>query len=227
VSTIEETIAIFRGEPETPLPPASEHLGLYRDHHRVKRVMDQLWTPPHEPEDTAAVSFLIRVWLRCAYVYLCLPIDLLRAARHGEPTALDKLLRLDKAAMCDPHVARELAQVFHSGRPGMKARMTKALKGRPRNPRRSTLKARMAAAIIETARADDDCVANEVEPPTPSELRDLFDAMAKDAPGKQQCDTDLPAREDTWRKAVRRAEKQVRPFVQTSVDRMRRTKLAR
>lgn len=223
----DETIAIFRGEPAPSPTPFPDHLPLYRDHRRIMQLVGQLSKPPHEPTDTAAVGFLVRIWLRCAYVYLRLPSHLLRAARHGEPDALDKLLRLDKTAICEPRVARNLAEIFHSGRPGMKARMTKAMKGAPRNPRRGTLKARMAAVIIEVAKADSQLSAHGVEPPVPADLRDLFDAIAKDAPGDHQCDTDLPVREDTWRKAVGRAGKELRPFVHAAVNFAGWTKVAR
>jgi hypothetical protein len=227
VWSADETIAIFRGEPTPSSSPLPDHLPLYRNHRRIMQLVGELSNPPHEPTDTAAVGFLVQIWLRCAYVYLRLPGHLLREARHGEPDALDKLLRLDKTAICEPRVARNLAEIFHSGRPGMKARMTKAMKGAPRNPRRRTLKARMAAVIIEVARADSQLVEHGVEPPVPADLRDLFDAIAKDASGRQQCDTDLPVREDTWRKAVRRAGKELRPFVEAAVNYAGWTKLAR
>lgn len=226
-SSADETIAIIRGEPAPSTPPDGSHLSFYRDHRRLMRLVSQLAERPHEPQDKPeAVRFLIEIWLRCVFTYLITPGRLLRAARHGEPKALDDLLRLDKAVICEPRVAKQLVAIFDRRRPALKKRITAALMGRPTLPPRGTLKARMAGLVLAIINEDERFVSRGVEAPTPSELRDLFDAIAQDADQQQPCDSDLPEGDDAWRKAVQRARSELRPFVRLAIDNPLRTRLA-
>ncbi len=49
--------------------------------------------------------FFVKVWIPCLALYQEMPLMLLRRARLGDADALDKILRLDKAAISDPKIS--------------------------------------------------------------------------------------------------------------------------
>jgi hypothetical protein len=149
--------------------------------------------------DTVEMQFLIRVWLPCLALYGEHPGKLLRAARLGDLTALDHLLRLDKGIIADPGIARELHTAALMPHRARFNRLAQAFASPIRKVTAARIKVNFSGLISKLA-----IFMNH--PLTAPEIRELFDALEaaeKDSP--HAIDTDLPTRADTLAREIHAA----------------------
>lgn len=122
--------------------------------------------------DSLEMQFFFRVWIPCWILYRVYPPTLMRKARAGDLDALDDLLRLDKSAVHDPHVAEHWHRIMHGGEAGTKTRLLRAMNGQPRGgitPKK--MRSFLSGMISQLA-------INLMCPVTEPEIRELFDRIA-------------------------------------------------
>ncbi|MCB9837748.1 MAG: hypothetical protein H6813_00275 [Phycisphaeraceae bacterium] len=144
-----------------------------------------------------AGQFFFRVWWPCWVLYHDYPPRLLRAARHGDMKALDRLLRLDKFAAGDPGVARVIGEIMSSGSANNKKQLSNALAGQPTvKLTDASIRAGLGALISQLAFLAHTTV-------TAPQIQALFDAIERVRTGKPT-DTKITATGESWSKAIQR-----------------------
>lgn len=145
--------------------------------------------------DTVEVQFFFRVAFPCWLLYGQTVTRLYQRARHKNFDALDDLLRLDKALVGDQTIASRIMWARLKNDRLFK-KLNAAISGNPDHRISiSKVKASLAGLISKVSRYFP-------EPLTAPDIRGLFDALAADA-GKIR-DTDIPAGDDAWAKAIQR-----------------------
>jgi hypothetical protein len=189
----------------------------FKDAATTVEALVRLMTGKIEPEEasldkgleTAEVAFFLLVWLPCWLEHGDYPPRLMRRARQGNMEALEDLLRLDHGAVADPKIAGHLgvAGLDREGARGQ--RLTKALHESPkRRLNAQSVKVLLAALVLKMSVLLE--VRTKSLPPegrtkrlTVPEIRDLFDATARDK-GQGRIDTDLPESPEAFYMAVHR-----------------------
>ena len=165
-----------------------------------EQIIARLWRTPE-------MQFFFRVWMPCMVVNDMTPVELMRkarlgASRHARPehiNALCDLLRLDKAAIAEPCIARYFADSYAvEGRAAFK-RMAKALATPSKTLRPSQVKGYLSGYISKIASAS----GAPIESPL---IGDLFDRVARDYGRSDTTDRDLPTGE-ALTKSVQRHRK--------------------
>jgi len=158
----------------------------------------------HEPE----LAFLFLVALPCWLFYKEWPSRLYRNARQGDTRAINKLLRLDPFLLHDPSIGREIQNVRIHGKKTVYADLLNA----PLKP----IKLKLTSRSIKDSLAGLISVLAEAmkQPLTSTEIRDLFDAIAKDADNRN-IDTSLPESQEAYSKVIQRNRSDWKPLVST------------
>jgi hypothetical protein len=144
------------------------------------------------------VQFLMRVVIPCWLLHGEEPGRLFHRARTGDLDALEKLLRLDKAVICDPMIANEFHQAATSSKQRARFRRLAAAYSKfPRKPTARRTKVALASLVSKFAQA----IGVKLTAP---ELQSLFDAAAiATSRGKQRRDLDLNGEPETFSREVR------------------------
>ncbi len=152
------------------------------------------------------VAFVITVLTPCWFEYREFAAPLFRRARQGEMEALEKILWLDKNAIHDPRIAKELHLASQKPDGARYRRIMRALENPPKT-KLSPVKVKiwMSGLILLLSEG----FAHKLSAP---EIRRLFDALAYDLHGKYN-DDDITLEEDAFRKAVTREKDFWKPFV--------------
>ena len=141
--------------------------------------------------------FLFWVFLPCFILYQTTPTRLYRTARLGNSKAIDTLLRLDPLMLHDPAIGQVMQRLRLSGKHAAYQNLVEApLKPIKATPTPNKLKTSMAALIS--------IIATDIgHPLTAKEIKQLFDAIAKDA-DRAERDHALPQSPETLGKAMQR-----------------------
>lgn len=151
----------------------------------------------YRDNDEMTLAFLFLVAFPCWLIYKEWPSTLYHKAIRGDYNAIHKLLRLDPFTLHDPAIGRRIQHVRIYGRQSLYAELLSA----PMKPIKVKLTSRtmkdMLAGLISL-------MAEAIKQPlTSTEIRDLFDAVAKDAE-KRDIDTSLPESQEAYLKVIQR-----------------------
>ncbi len=152
------------------------------------------------------VVFLVTVLTPCWFEYREFAGSLFRRARHGDIQALEKILWLDKNAIHDPRIAKELSLASKKPDGARYRRIMRALETYPKT-KLSPMKVKIWLAGLISLLSQG--FQNKLNAP---EIRRLFDALAYDLHGKYT-DDDITLEEDAFRKAVTREREFWKPFL--------------
>ena len=139
--------------------------------------------------------FLLSVSIPCKLRYHTDPGILMRSARLGKLDALDKLLRLDKAVVAEPRIARHIATYGLIPQSTEFKQIATALRGKPRKISIKRVKVLLGAFIYSVHQNSD-------SPLTYGQVQGLFDLSAQES-GLGDVDTDLGSPE-AFAKAIKR-----------------------
>lgn len=156
------------------------------------------------------ISFIFMVFTPCFILYKMHPIQLYRKACLGNVNAIDMLLRLDPLMLHDPSIGQQIQKIRLFGKQTTYQNLVEA----PLKPFKATIsngkiKASMAALISMTAE-------QLKQPLTSTEIRKLFDAIARDA-DKADDDKHIPRTTETFSKAIQRKRSSWEPLLSRTV----------
>jgi hypothetical protein len=175
----------------TPLPPeVRPTVQHYKDNHETE------------------LAFLFLVAFPCWLFYKEWPTKLYRKARQGDTSAIHKLLRLDPFLLHDPSIGREIQKVRIYGKKSVYVDLLNA----PLKP----IKLKLTSRTIKDSLAGLISVLADAmkQPLTSIEIRDLFDAITKDA-DKRDIDTSLPDSQEAYSKVIQRNRTDWKPLLST------------
>lgn len=169
--------------------------------HPIGILISELMFSENYPETenvniSAEGYFTFRIYLPCWLHYFETPTGLYRQSRLGNTDALDKLLRIDKAVIADPRIARHIAQLGVDPTNSEFKQLLRALEGAPRKLSVTKVKTFLAAFLYGLAK-------HLGSPLTYPQIQALFDQSAKDR-GLGLYDPDLEMSPQSFEKAVRR-----------------------
>jgi hypothetical protein len=150
--------------------------------------------------DKPEMRFLFQVFLPCFLLYKHYPVIMLREARKGNIEYIEKLIRLDDSIIHD----KKISEYLHNKKDNkkIKERIASALStGINEKVTRKKLKMNLAGLISFFTTL----IGRQLNE---SDIRDLFDAIAKDNRGEYEIDTDLPPSPEAFYKAIQR-ERQI------------------
>ena len=136
------------------------------------------------------------------------PTKLYRCARLGELDALDNLLRIDKAILCDPQISRHIYRASLEKNRTNFERLAKAVEGSLSgrlNPQRTKF---ILAGFLSVF---SEKLGHRLSAP---DIQALFNAVAADMGRGEMIDTDLPDSPEAFSHAVNKE----RPFWQKSLN---------
>jgi len=145
--------------------------------------------------DKPEIRFLFQVFLPCFLLYKHYPIRMLREARKGNIEYIEKLIRLDDFIRHD----KKISDYLFSKRDNkiIKERIASAIStGINEKVTKKKMKMNLAGLISFFSTI----IGNQLNE---REIRDLFDAIAKDK-GEDEIDIDLPPSHETFYKAIQR-----------------------
>lgn len=161
----------------------------------------------HETE----LAFMFLVAFPCWLLYKEWPSKVYRRARQGDISAINKLLRLDPFLLHDPAIGREIQKVRIHGKLSIYENLLNA----PLKPIKLKLTSRsikdMLAGLISLL------AETFKQPLTSTDIRDLFDAVAKDADNRD-IDTSLPESQEAYSKAIQRNRPDWTPLLKNRTD---------
>lgn len=167
-----------------------------------ERAVLQQYKDDHEP----ALAFLFLVVYPCLLFYKEWPSVLYRKAIKGDYNTIHKLLRLDPFLLHDQAIGKRIQHIRIHGRQNDYEELLKA----PLKPIKIKLTSRtikdMLAGLISFL-AD-----SIMQPLTSTEIRQLFDAVAKDAE-KRDIDTSLPDSPEGYSKVIQRNRHDWKPLL--------------
>ena len=143
------------------------------------------------------IKFLLQVFLPCFLLYKDYPSRLLRKARKGDIEYIEKLIRLDRSIEFN----KKISEFIHGARKNkmIDERLRSAIAtGINEKVTRKKMKMNIAELISFFSMA----LGRQLKE---SEIRDLFDAIAKDK-GRDDIDTDIPESPETFAKAIQREQ---------------------
>ncbi|MCM0082296.1 hypothetical protein L4X63_11915 [Geomonas sp. Red32] len=141
-------------------------------------------------------AFLFLVAIPCLLIYKEWPSSLYRkAVVRGDTGAIHKLLRLDPFTLHDSAIGKQIQHVRIHGRQAVYEELLSA----PLKP----LKVKLTSRTIKDMLAGFISLLAEKlkQPLTSTEIRDLFDAVAKDT-DKRDIDTSLPESQEAYSKVI-------------------------
>jgi len=162
--------------------------------------------------DTELV-YLFLVAFPCWLFYKEWPSRLYHKARKGDYNSIHKLLRLDPFLLHDPVIGREIQKIRINGKQTQFENLLVA----PLKPIKIKVTSKSIKAILAGLISQ---LAERVKHPlTATEIRDLFDAVAKDA-DKQDIDTSLPEGQEAYSKAIQRNRLDWQPLMSPGQKKM-------
>lgn len=128
--------------------------------------------------------FFIRVFAPCFSFYKTYPIELLRRAQSGNDKALDKLIRLDKSAIFAPKISEIVHQAQVLKAQARMSMIKKAFTSPPNAMKMDAIKCQMGGLVSFIT----DLLKHKLKP---SDIKKLYDAIAKDLKVDMLHDPDL------------------------------------
>jgi hypothetical protein len=141
--------------------------------------------------------FYLRVWVPCWFLYKDFPTRMLRRARLGDISAMEKLLRLDTRVLDDRKIREYFHQAKEKGKRWTVGRLTDALR---KGPKGTITVKRVKYSIAGAISSISILLGHKLTEP---EIRKLFHAVAHDM-RKGNIDTDLPRSSEAFAKAIQR-----------------------
>lgn len=186
------TFAEIQGDlDDTPLTP------------EVRAVVQQ-----YKDTNETAIAFLFLVALPCWLIYKEWPSTLYHKAIRGDYNAIHKLLRLDPFTLHDPAIGKQIHRFRIHGRQSLYEELLSA----PLKPIKVKLTSRVIKDILAGLIS---LIADALKQPlTSTEIRDLFDAVARDAE-KRDIDTSLPESQEAYSKVIQRNRHEWKTLLQT------------
>lgn len=164
---------------------------------------------PVVPEDakmqTPEVQFFFRVWWPCWALYGQSANTLFTRAVSGDVQAFEKLARIDARFLSIPRVVDQWERWKLQGQTDACRLVGQAVAAKPLTTTIKAQKLRTIAQLFRLSRQFAACPLGSIVLLQLDDLRDLFDAAARDQ-GKL-VDEDLPKANETFRKAIMRAQK--------------------
>lgn len=152
------------------------------------------------------LSFVFLVFVPCYMIYQTGPGKLYHKARLGDEDAIDKLLRLDPFMLHDPAIGQRIQKIRLFGRQTTYQNLVEAplkpIKAKITNNKIKTSMATLISMIAEALK----------QPLTSTEIRNLFNAIAKDA-DKHDEDSAMPSNPETLGKAIQRKRSTWQPLL--------------
>jgi hypothetical protein len=163
--------------------------------------LEELLDSPVPPEfrewlSTPEIFFLVRVLIPCWFEHGQMPDVLMGRARQGDADALADLLQIDPAVSTDPTVAERMRAWGLAGDDDSLRTASAALGKAPRR-RLSLAKVKVNMAGLISLVSEEN--GRRLEEP---EIRRLFDILADG-----RIDTDIPAGQEAFQKAIQRERK--------------------
>jgi len=162
--------------------------------------------PEYSPQRQKALFqpefiFLFKVFVPCVFLFREHPTTLYRRARLGDVDALDNLLRIDKAILCDPQISKHIYLASLEKNRTHIERLAKAVEGSIKDKIDLRKTKYILAGFISVF---SEKLGHRLSEP---DIRALFDAVAADMSSDKVIDTDLPNSPETFSKAVNRERK--------------------
>ncbi len=146
--------------------------------------------------ESLPMQFLLRVWAPCLILYHESPKKLFRRAQANETSALEKLIRLDKAVLHDTTIADIIHQSFQAHKRPRFSTLGRAMAGRPIGKlSKGKIRSGIAGLISHVAHE----LGHKITAP---EITELFDLVAR-AKGYAS-DRHLPKNPESMGKAIQR-----------------------
>lgn len=145
--------------------------------------------------------FLLKVYIPCVFLFRKHPTKLYRRARLGNLVALDNLLRIDKAVLCDPHISKHLYFASVAKNRSKFEKLVKAVEGNLSerlNPKKTK---HILAGFLSVF---SEKLGHKL---SATDIRALFDAVVADRGSSESIDTDLPKSPEAFSRAVNRERK--------------------
>lgn len=182
---------------DTPLAPeVRETVQAFRDKHETE------------------LAFLFLVAFPCWLIYKEWPSAIYRRAIKGNTNDMLKLLRLDPFTLHDTAIGKQIQNIRINGRQSVYEELLSA----PLKPIKVKLSSRtlkdmlagLLSLLAETLK----------QPLTSTEIRDLFDAVAKDA-YRRDIDTSLPESQEAYTKVIQRNRPEWKSLLQPGQKKMK------
>ena len=154
-----------------------------------------------EALDGPEINFVLRGWMPCWFLYGEYPPRLLRRARLGDLSAMEKLLRLDTRVLNDTKIGEYFHQSKEEGKKATVDRLIEALRKGPK--RRITIK-RVKYNIAGLISLISIIFRHKLTEP---QIKTLFDAIARDTGRDELIDNDLPESTQAFARAILRERK--------------------
>ncbi|KPK26404.1 MAG: hypothetical protein AMJ61_09140 [Desulfobacterales bacterium SG8_35_2] len=159
--------------------------------------------PEYSPEQKkgflqAEFIFLLKVFIPCVFLFREHPTKLYRCARLGDLDALDNLLRIDKAILCDHQISRHIYRASLEKNRSNFERLAKAVEGSLSdrlNPQRTKF---ILAGFLSVF---SEKLGHRLSAP---DIQALFNAVAADMGRGEIIDTDLPDSPEAFSSVVSR-----------------------
>jgi hypothetical protein len=145
--------------------------------------------------------FLLKVYIPCVFLFRKHPTKLYRRARLGNLVALDNLLRIDKAVLCDPQISKHLYLASAAKNRSKFEKLAKAVEGNL-SERLNDKKTKLILAGFLSVFSEK--LGYKL---SATDIRALFDAVVADRGSGESIDTDLPKSPEAFSRAVSRERK--------------------
>ncbi len=185
-------------------------LGMSVLDEQLKNINDHILDRESEEEkqfqrfmDRAEAQFFFSVTMGCWVHYGEQPQRLYRRARKGDIDAIEKLLRLDKSLVGDPHIAREFHDASKQASRGRFDVLCDALRKQPKSLSHKAVRIKLAGLISKFGKG----FADELTIPEILKLFDAFAAAYRRKPGTK--DHHFPERPDSVARAVYATRQQI------------------
>jgi hypothetical protein len=152
-----------------------------------------------EALNDAEISFYLRVWIPCWFLYRDYPPRLLRRARLGDVKTMEKLLRLDASVLNDSRIGENLYQARWKGKG---ATYEKLIEGTLKGPKAKITLKKVKYTIAGLISAITEVMGERL---SEGKISALFHAVACDL-GREDGDADIPDRDHIYAfaKAIQR-----------------------
>lgn len=187
---------------------------------KFEAYVDELLDPPADGDPASrelwmVVAFQLRVNIPCLLCHGKLPGALLRQARLGDYESLIDLLKLDRFAVNDSQIMRQVQGIVSGSNTTKRDQVLDAMKKNwPILPSHTRLKATAGALLMLLADFSGAKLGS-------GDIRNLFDAISCDNAGSFVIDSGLPDSQETWAQSVHRARKMLLGFIGITLNQWR------
>ena len=148
--------------------------------------------------EQAEILFAYKVMLPCWHFYAISPSILFRKARNGNLEAMDKLLRIDTAVLCDPRISEH---VYRLSLQKSKRKLEKILDAIRNGPKAKISMQKIKFTLAGMISILSQILGHRLKSPA---IRQLFNAVAIDTGKDEMIDRDLPDSPEAFSKAIQR-----------------------